>query len=159
MQKFVGENNKTAYYQIKKELERRQIKAPFGGSRWHQGVIQGMLTNEKYMGDALLQKYYTVDFLSHKRKKNKGEVPQYYIEGDHEPIISKEMFKAMQNELAERQENIKKYVGTNMITRKLVCVIKAYKHSKIITEFSEDLWNGLLDKCLVFHDHVEFVWK
>ena len=42
---------------------------------------------------------------------------------------------------------------------KLECVIKAYKHSKIITEFSEDLWNGLLDKCLVFHDHIEFVWK
>lgn len=42
---------------------------------------------------------------------------------------------------------------------KLECVIKAYKHSKIITEFSEDLWNGLLDKCLVFENHIEFVWK
>ena len=42
---------------------------------------------------------------------------------------------------------------------KLECVIKAYKHSKIITEFSEDLWSGLLDKCLVFHDHIEFRWK
>ena len=42
---------------------------------------------------------------------------------------------------------------------KLECVIKAYKQSKIITEFSDDLWNGLLDKCLVFHDHIEFRWK
>ena len=42
---------------------------------------------------------------------------------------------------------------------KLECVIKAYKHSKIIPEFSEDLWNGLLDKCLVFKDHIEFRWK
>ena len=42
---------------------------------------------------------------------------------------------------------------------KLTCVIKAYKHSKIITEFSEDLWNGLLDKCLVYNDHIEFRWK
>ena len=42
---------------------------------------------------------------------------------------------------------------------KLMCVIKAYKRSIIITEFSEDLWNGLLDKYLVFHDHIEFRWK
>ena len=42
---------------------------------------------------------------------------------------------------------------------KLECTVKAYKHSKIITEFSEDLWNGLLDKCLVFEDHIEFRWK
>ena len=42
---------------------------------------------------------------------------------------------------------------------KLTCVIKLYKHSKIITEFSDDLWNGLLYKCLVFHDHIKFRWK
>ena len=42
---------------------------------------------------------------------------------------------------------------------KLECVIKAYKHSKIITEFSDDLWNGLMDKCLVYKDHIEFRWK
>ena len=42
---------------------------------------------------------------------------------------------------------------------KIECAIQAYKHSKVITEFSYDLWNGLLDKCLVFEDHIEFKWK
>ena len=58
---------------------------------------------------------------------------------------------------AEALEKEIEYKTTRKI--KLECVIKAYKHSKIITEFSEDLWNGLLDKCLVFKDHIEFRWK
>jgi site-specific recombinase, resolvase family, putative len=52
-----------------------------------------MLQNEKYMGDVLLQKTYTVDFLTKKRSENKGQVDQYYIEGNHEAIIDKEEFK------------------------------------------------------------------
>ncbi len=44
--------------------------------------------NEKYKGDALLQKVYTTDFLSKKKKKNEGEVPQYYVEGNHEMKIA-----------------------------------------------------------------------
>ena len=42
---------------------------------------------------------------------------------------------------------------------KLECVIKAYRHSKIVIEFSEDLWDGLLDKCIVYVDYIEFKWK
>lgn len=61
------------------------------------------MTNEKYRGDALLQKCYTVDFLSKKRKINDGEVPQYYIENSHEAIIEPEIFEAVQNELKARQ--------------------------------------------------------
>ena len=51
-----------------------------------------MLTNEKYKGDALLQKTYTVDFLSKKRADNNGQVPQYYVEDSHPAIIDKEMW-------------------------------------------------------------------
>lgn len=58
--------------------------------------------NEKYMGDALLQKTYTIDFLSKKRVKNKGIVPQYYIEDNHEAIIPKELFYRVQEEKARR---------------------------------------------------------
>ena len=129
------------FYQIKKELERREIKASCGGNRWHQRVIHGMLTNEKYMGDALLQKFYTTDFLTHKQKKNNGEIPQYYIEGDHEPIVSKEMFNAVQNELKARQESINKYAGVNIITRKLVCG-KCGGSMRRVTVHSKDKYHG-----------------
>ncbi len=60
-----------------------------GNTVWQATVIDKMLTNEKYMGDALLQKTYTVDFLTKKKVVNKGIVPQYYIEDDHEAIIPK----------------------------------------------------------------------
>ncbi len=58
-------------------------------------------------------------FLTHKQKKNEGEVPQYYIEGDHEAII--EMFNAVQNEKREKTEAISKYAGVNILIRKLIC--------------------------------------
>ena len=61
-----------------------------------------MLRNEKYMVDALLQKTYTVDFMTKKKVINKGIVPQYYVEDDHEPIIPKELFYRVQEELARR---------------------------------------------------------
>lgn len=61
-----------------------------------------MLRNEKYMGDALLQKTYTVDFMTKKKVINKGIVPQYYVEDDNEPIIPKELFYRVQEELARR---------------------------------------------------------
>ena len=61
------------------------------------------LRNEKYIGDALLQKTYTTDFLTKKRIKNNGTVPQYYVEGDHEAIIPKDIFLLVQEELARRR--------------------------------------------------------
>ena len=65
-------------------------------------VIDKMLTNETYMGDTLLQKTYTVDFLTKKKVMNRGIVPQYYIEDDHEAIIPKELFHRVQEEKARR---------------------------------------------------------
>ncbi len=62
-----------------------------------------MLRNEKYMGDALLQKTYTIDVLTKKRIKNNGTVPQYYVESDHEAIIPKELFMQVQAELVRRR--------------------------------------------------------
>lgn len=54
------------------------------------------------MGDALLQKTYTVDFLRKKRIKNTGQMPQYYVSDCHEPIIPKELFMQVQEEIAKR---------------------------------------------------------
>ena len=61
-----------------------------------------MLQNEKYIGDALLQKTYTVDFLNKKRVQNNGIVPQYYVENSHEPIIPRDLYMQVQEEMARR---------------------------------------------------------
>lgn len=65
-------------------------------------TVQSILQNEKYKEDALLQKEFTVDFLTRKLKKNEGELPQYYVEEDHEPIISPWLFDYVQKRLKER---------------------------------------------------------
>ena len=74
-----------------------------GKAKWYEGSIRKMLTNEKYKGDALLQKTYTIDFLNKKRADNNGQVPQYYVEGSHPAIIDQEMWEAVQLEMERRR--------------------------------------------------------
>ena len=74
-----------------------------GKEKWHTSTINKILRNEKYMGDALLQKTYTTDFLNKTRVKNNGIVPQYYVEGNHEAIIPKDIFLQVQEELVRRR--------------------------------------------------------
>lgn len=74
-----------------------------GNTKWYDSTINKILRNEKYMGDALLQKTYTTDFLTKKRVKNTGIVPQYYVENNHEAIIPKDIFMQVQAELARRR--------------------------------------------------------
>lgn len=71
--------------------------------KWHTSTINKILRNEKYIGDALLQKTYTTDFLNKTRVKNNGLVPQYYVEGDHEAIIPKDIYLQVQEELVHRR--------------------------------------------------------
>ena len=108
-------------YAITKELERRGRKTPFGGDSWCISTVKSILTNEKYKGDALLQKEYTVDFLQKKRKKNEGEIPQFYVEGHHDPIIQPETFKLVQAELLKRSGDGKKYSGVSVFASKIRC--------------------------------------
>ena len=89
-------------YRIKEALEADGIPTVIGNTKWSATVIDWMLSNEKYMGDALLQKTYTVDFLTKKKVMNRGIVPQYYIEDDHDAIIPKELFYRVQEEKARR---------------------------------------------------------
>lgn len=70
---------------------------------WHTSTINKILRNEKYIGDALLQKTYTTDFLNKTRVKNNGLVPQYYVEDNHEAIIPKEIYLQVQEELVRRR--------------------------------------------------------
>lgn len=93
---------------IAKELETRGIKTVTGKEKWSTTVIISILKNEKYMGDALLQKSYTVDYLTKKRVKNKGNVKQYYVTNNHEGIIPKDIFYRVQEEIARRASLIRK---------------------------------------------------
>ena len=70
--------------------------------KWTTNDINRIIANEKYMGDALLQKTYTVDCLTKKRIPNDGSIPQYYIEDNHEAIVSKEIYNLAQKEKARR---------------------------------------------------------
>ena len=60
-------------------LEQQGIPTPSGKQKWSQTTVDSILSNEKYKGDALLQKKFTTDFLTKKMKVNEGEVPQYYV--------------------------------------------------------------------------------
>jgi site-specific DNA recombinase len=88
---------------IARGLEADGILNGAGKERWHTSNINQILRNEKYIGDALLQKTYTVDFLTKKRVKNNGLVPQYYVENSHEAIIPREIFMQVQEELVRRR--------------------------------------------------------
>lgn len=83
--------------------------------------MTSILTNEKYMGAALLQKAFTVDFLSKKMKKNDGEVPQYYVEDSHPGIIPPDEWHRVQAEIARRKELNGSYVGTSTFSAKIYC--------------------------------------
>jgi len=78
---------------IKRILEGEGILFPSGKKSWSLTTIRSILTNEKYKGDALLQKSFTVDFLTKKKRKNEGEVQQYYVEGAHEAIVTPAIFE------------------------------------------------------------------
>ena len=109
-----------SFYAITKELESRGIKSPSGKDRWHISTVKSILTNEKYRGDALLQKQYTTDFLQKKRKTNNGEIPQYYVEEHHEAIIPPAQFDFVQAELARREQN-GRYSGVSIFSNKIKC--------------------------------------
>lgn len=75
-------------HSISRRLTRDGVTAPRGANVWYARTVKSILQNEKYKGDALLQKEFAVDFLTRKLKKNEGELPPYYAKEDHEPIIS-----------------------------------------------------------------------
>ncbi|MEG3074366.1 MAG: recombinase family protein, partial [Ruthenibacterium sp.] len=83
-------------------LDAQSVPTPAGKTKWSQTTVNSILSNEKYKGDALLQKKFTVDFLMKKTKTNEGEVPQYYVEHSHEAIINPIEWDMVQAEAARR---------------------------------------------------------
>ena len=106
---------------IGKYLEGLNIPSPSGLCKWSKTTVDSILTNEKYKGDALLQKKFTVDFLQKKMKPNEGEVPQYYVEGSHQAIIEPDEWAQVQTEFARRKQLGRAYSGKSVLSTKLVC--------------------------------------
>jgi site-specific DNA recombinase len=118
--------------QIRKELVEDGVPTARGVKAWSTEVIQSILKNERYTGDALLQKWYKEGCLTKNCKRNNGELPQYYVENNHEAIVSKELFNRVQSEMARRANRKKavsptgerirgKYSAQYALTEKLIC--------------------------------------
>lgn len=106
---------------IAKHLTTKKILTPAGKEVWQQSTVLSILKNEKYKGDAMLQKSFTVDFLTKKKKINEGEIQQYYVENSHPAIITPEVFDLVQHELKKRK-NVKGYkTGGGCFSGKIVC--------------------------------------
>ena len=104
---------------ICRNLEADGIPTPLGKQRWHSTVIENILTNEKYTGNAVLGKTYKPDVLTKKRLKNDGEkAPMYYVEGTHPAIVDMETFRLAKAELDRRKAAGSRTVGTSRFTSK-----------------------------------------
>ena len=90
---------------IAKQLTEEGVKNRFGEIKWYPSGIAKILRNEKYCGDLRLQKYYVADYISKKSVVNQGERPSYYVRDSHDPIVTKEQFHAVQEEISRRAEN------------------------------------------------------
>ena len=102
-------------------LEDLGIPSPGGKEKWIKTTVTSILQNEKYKGDALLQKSFTVDFLEKRMKPIEGEVPQYYVEGNHPAIVDPDEWDHVQTEFARRKALGRAYSGKSVLSAKLVC--------------------------------------
>ncbi|MFA5638418.1 MAG: recombinase family protein [Anaerovoracaceae bacterium] len=106
---------------IAKHMTSVGILSPGGKEKWNPGNIRSILSNEKYKGDALLQKSYTVDFLTKKKKMNEGEIPQYYVENAHKAIIEPVVFEMVQQELSRRKPGANRHSGIGPFSSRIKC--------------------------------------
>ena len=106
---------------IADSLTQQGIPTPRRKTKWSVSTVTSILTNEKYKGDALLQKTYTADYLTKSVKKNHGEVPQYYIEDSHPAIIDPETFELVQNEMKRRRPHRHQIHRNSPFTAKIIC--------------------------------------
>lgn len=138
--------------QIANGLMADGIKPPLNSDTWHPNTIKNMLHNEKYMGDALLQKTITLNFIEKTRMKNDGSVPQYYVKDSHEAIIPKDIFTLVQEESLRRanlrsgKDNQKKrsYHGKFGLSSICVCTkcgdVYRRLHRKTTNGRCQDIW-------------------
>lgn len=109
-------------YQISKILTEQGIPTPGRKKNWSTSVVNSILSNEKYKGDALIQKSFTVDFISKKQKKNEGELPKYYVTGGHKPIIPPPLHDYIQIEILRRFSfEHGRYSGVHPFLGRIMC--------------------------------------
>lgn len=102
-------------------LTEQGIPSPRGKSKWGVQTVRSILGNEKYKGCALLQKTFTVDFLTKTKKVNEGEVPQYFVENSHPAIIDPETWDLVQSEM-KRRTSVRRQVNNNSpFAAKIIC--------------------------------------
>ena len=106
---------------IAKYLEANNILSPMGKEKWRPETIMSILQNEKYMGDAVLQKTFIADYLTKKVKKNHGEIPMYYVKESHEGIVSREVYDMVQAEIQKRKSQRSRHSGCHTFSSKLQC--------------------------------------
>jgi DNA invertase Pin-like site-specific DNA recombinase len=132
-------------YAIAAILTNDGIPTPTGKKKWFPNTVESILTNEKYKGDALLQKKFTVDFLTKKQKTNEGEIPQYYVEGSHPAIVEPDIFDLAQAEMKKRKSSGKQSSSVHPFSGKIICgeCGNAYGskvwHSN--TKYRREVWN------------------
>lgn len=107
--------------EIARYLTSQSIPTPRGKSVWSVSTIRSILGNEKYMGNALLQKTYTVDYLTKEKRKNSGELPQYLIEYSHDPIIDTETFERVQAKIKAQTPHRQKIRGNSPLSNTVIC--------------------------------------
>ena len=103
---------------IARRLTDAHVPTPAGKEKWSPSTVKSILQNEKYAGSALLQKTFTPDFLTKRTVKNRGELPQFFIENDHPPIIDPAQFQLVQEMIAEQREGRR---GSSIFTAKIRC--------------------------------------
>ena len=106
---------------IGKHLMANGIPSPAGKKNWQTAVVRSILTNEKYKGEAILQKQFTTNFLTKTRKKNEGEIPQYHVENSHPAIISPDDFDTVQAEIERRTALGRPMTCSSPFSARLVC--------------------------------------
>ena len=102
-------------------LTEEGIPTPGKRAVWQRATVESILRNEKYKGSALLQKSFTVDFLTKKTKVNEGEVPQYYVEDSHPAIIEPWEWEQVQAELERRKNSRTRHRQTSPFSGKIFC--------------------------------------
>ena len=108
--------------QIAKQFIKKGYKKINGRTDWSSTTVRLMLLNRDYTGDVICQKYYTECHLSHKQSVNRGEKHQYFVENHHEPIVSRELFQAVQRELEKRRKpNRNKKVNRYPLSSRIQC--------------------------------------
>ena len=121
-------------------LNERQIPRRYGKNKWYHFTVDYILRNERYMGDALLQKSYTTDTFPYKKVKNHGERSMYYVENSHPPIISKEDFETARAILEKRKHKSHREKTVYPLTKLLVCAECGHPYRRVSNNGTVPYW-------------------